>query len=424
MSKLLKNSSIYLTSTLLNSIIPFALMPILTRYLTQDEYGQIAMFQTLIVAMSALVGFSVHGAASRKYYDNDITTSTLKKFNGACFQILMFSSSFVLLVTYFTEDLLAKYLNIPKEWIIFSVVIASTGFIVQIRLGQWQIRNSAKKFGFFQVCQSLFNMLLSLLFVVVFIRGAEGRIEAQLIISLLFSFLAIYLLHKDRLINFCQWSPKLINEALSFGIPLIPHVVGGFLLVFLDRFIINQELGVSDVAVYMVAVQLSSALNIIFQSFNKAYAPWLFEQLKINDIKQKINIVKMTYIYFAVVLILGALSFIIGPFVVILIAGEKYRASGSIIGWLCLGQIFNGMYLMVTNYIFYSKKTARLSMVTIFSGTVNALLLMLLIQPLGLLGASIAFTVSSFLMFLFTWAVSIKCHAMPWFSSSILNKAR
>ncbi|MGJ3660750.1 oligosaccharide flippase family protein, partial [Shigella boydii] len=43
-----KNSSIYLISNIFNALIPFILLPILTRNLTPYEYGQIAMFQTLV----------------------------------------------------------------------------------------------------------------------------------------------------------------------------------------------------------------------------------------------------------------------------------------------------------------------------------------------------------------------------------------
>ncbi|EIQ9127591.1 polysaccharide biosynthesis protein, partial [Escherichia coli] len=45
---LLKISSIYLFSNILNALIPFLLLPILTHNLTPNEYGQVAMFQTLI----------------------------------------------------------------------------------------------------------------------------------------------------------------------------------------------------------------------------------------------------------------------------------------------------------------------------------------------------------------------------------------
>lgn len=54
----------YLVSNILNAIIPFALLPVLTRYLSPEEYGEVAMFQTLLGAMTAFVGLSMAGAAA------------------------------------------------------------------------------------------------------------------------------------------------------------------------------------------------------------------------------------------------------------------------------------------------------------------------------------------------------------------------
>ena len=65
---LLKISSIYLFSNILNALIPFLLLPILTHNLTPNEYGQVAMFQTLISGVAALTGLNTIGAANRKYF--------------------------------------------------------------------------------------------------------------------------------------------------------------------------------------------------------------------------------------------------------------------------------------------------------------------------------------------------------------------
>jgi O-antigen/teichoic acid export membrane protein len=86
-----------------------------------------------------------------------------------------------------------------------------------------------------------------------------------------------------------------------------------------------------------------------------------------------------------------------------------------------LGQAFSGMYLMVTNYIFYSKKTGLLSLVTISSGLLNVVFLVVLIKLLGITGAAMAFTLAMALRFLLTWWVAQKRHPMPWFNSSIIS---
>src|SRR5690606_12715972 len=127
---------------------------------------------------------------------------------------------------------------------------------------------------------------------------------------------------------------------------------------------------------------------LIFDAVNKAYIPWLYERLQRDQMAEKRQIVRYTYIYFGICLVLAGLGFVCGPFFIRLLAGEQYAAAGEVIGWLVLGQSLSGMYLMVTNYIFFSKRTAMLSLATITSGLLNVGLLLLLIEPLGLLGAA------------------------------------
>lgn len=62
---LAKNTLIYLLSNITYAAIPFFLIPILTRYLSPYEYGQITMFQMLVTAFSAFVGINTVGAATR-----------------------------------------------------------------------------------------------------------------------------------------------------------------------------------------------------------------------------------------------------------------------------------------------------------------------------------------------------------------------
>src|SRR5690606_34839927 len=66
---LASGASIYLLSNILNAALPFALLPILTRYLGPAQYGEVAMFQTFLATLAAFTGLSVQGAAARKYYD-------------------------------------------------------------------------------------------------------------------------------------------------------------------------------------------------------------------------------------------------------------------------------------------------------------------------------------------------------------------
>jgi O-antigen/teichoic acid export membrane protein len=414
---LASGAMVYLASNILNASIPFLLLPILTRYLEPAEYGQVAMFQVLISALTAFVGLNGVGAANRKYYDAD-AREEMPLYVGACLQILAISFLVVGAILFVLREWLSEALGISTVWIVLAAVASAASFIVRLRLGQWQVRKEPIKYGALQISLSFFNAVLSLFLVVLLTFGPEGRMLGQTIAPVALSLVALALLAKDGLLKL-SIRTDLIKDALHFGVPLIPHVGGAFLLSTVDRFVINKHLGLDSAGVYMVAVQLTMTMSLVFDAINKAYVPWLFERLSRNKSAEKKQIVKWTYGYFVAVLLVAGIAFLIGPYFVVLIAGEKYAKAGSVIGILALGQAFQGMYLMVTNYIFYAKKTARLSLVTITSGLLNVAFLMMLIPVLGLQGAAVAFAVSMALRFLGTWWLSQKSHHMPWFSFSI-----
>ncbi len=408
-----QSATIYVFSTLIKSSMPFLLLPILTRYLSQEEYGQIAMFQTLVIGLSCLIGFSVHNAANRKYFDNIKDKECLKKFNGACIQILMISMFLILILSPLYINKLSLLLSIRNNWIYLAIIVSVFTFVIQMRLGQWQIRDEPLKFGFLQIIQSFISVCLTLILVIMFVRGEQGRIESQVIVASIFFLISMYTLFKDDLIALKRIYWAQIKEALKFGIPLIPHVMGGFIVICFDRVVINNKLGLEATGIYMVAVQLSAGLGILYSAFHKAYIPWLFKHLKQKNSNHEI--VKLTYVHFFVSFTIILLSFLIGPSLVVFIAGEKYKSAGEIIGWLCLGQCFNGMFYMFSGYILYSKKTKYLSQISVFSGSMNLILIYPFINQFGIKGAALAYAISSMISFFLSWYRANRMYPMPWY---------
>jgi len=261
-SSLISDSAVYLASNLLNAAIPFLLLPVLTRYLNLAEYGQVAMFMTLIAALGAITGLNTNGSAGRKYYDHGLSGNEFALFIGSCLWILVVSSLLVFLVLWAFQGRFAHWLALPPHWVLWAVAASTAGFIIQLRLGQWQVRKQARSYGILQVGQSLMNMLLSLLLVVGLSLGGEGRMMGLLATSLAFAALGLYLLARDGL-SAIAWRSAYVKEALAFGVPLVLHVAGLFLLSVTDRIVVTTELGVAQTGLYHVAAQLAGALGIL-----------------------------------------------------------------------------------------------------------------------------------------------------------------
>ncbi len=414
-SSLIRGSATYLLSNVLSAAAPFLLMPVLARYLHPEEYGRIAMFQVAQAIFATVIGLSVIGSVGRKYYDANLSREEFKYFIGSCFFILTATTMAALAVLIGFDDAFVTMSGMEGSWLIAAALCAALGVIQQMLMTLWQVQKRSSHYAAMQIGGSVCLVALSLFFVIALAKGAEGRVIAQVISSLVVAVLALGFLHKDRLLGFA-WRPAYIREALNFGSPLIPHSIGILLFGFFDRIVINDQLGLAEAGAYTVAVQVVSVFGLVTFAINNAYVPWLFERLQRDDSQEKQEIVKWTYWYFVIALGLAGGVFVVGPFAIKLFAGERYGDAGSAVGWLALTQAFAGMYLMVTNYVFYSKKTGLVSLVTISCGALNAVLLFALTSRFGLAGAGMAGAMAMAARFLLTWRVAQMRHPMPWFN--------
>jgi O-antigen/teichoic acid export membrane protein len=242
----------------------------------------------------------------------------------------------------------------------------------------------------------------------------QGRIQGAVIANIIFFVIGIYILIKKN------WIKKGVNKifikkALSFSLPLVPHALGGWTISITDRVLITNLAGLDSTGVYVVGAQIGMLILIIQDAFNRAWVPWLFERLKKNDHQQKITIVKITYFYNAVLIILALLIAIISPWLLSFLVGKNFITATDYILWIAIGYAFNGMYKMVANYIFYAKKTHILAWLTFFTAISNIIISYLLIIKNGPVGAAQGTMFAFFMTFLLTWILSAKVYDMPWF---------
>lgn len=411
-SKLFGNAAIYLVANILNAGIPFLLLPILTRVLTPTDYGTVAMFGIVLSVLGAFTGLSVHGAIGVRYFQ--LEKEELAEYVGTCIGILVISTSVLFLLIALYGSWLAEISGVPSDWLLVAVVLSGFQFLGNIRLSLWQVSGAAKKYGVFQITQSLFNAAVSLILILAVGMAWEGRVLGQSAAVMLFGVVALWWLFRDDMLRFPNEWRVHSRDALKFGVPLIPHVIGGLLIVAADRFIIVKLLDVAQAGIYMVALQVGQALGLMTESFNKAYAPWLMKNLSKPTKALLVTIVRGTYCYFVLVFVAAAAFGFLAPMFLDFLVGESFRAAGDIVIYIALGFAFGGCYYMVTNYVFFESKTTVLALITFVSGIVNIPLIFVLVGHNGIVGAGQAFMLTQALSFFGTWWLAHRLHPMPW----------
>lgn len=408
---LFKTATIYAGTNILNSAIPFLLLPILTRYLLAEDYGIVSMFGVLVSVLSSLVGVNTHGAIARTYYDK--TKEELKDYISSTLMILLFSVSFISIIFLIGGQYIATLVSLPTIMLWVALIIALAQFISRVMQVLWQVQKQAIQYGIFNFSNSTSNVLLSILFVVGLGLSWQGRIYAQLIAGVVSLTVAVFFLVKN------QWIGKKVyrvdfSDALMFGAPLIPHTIGAIVITMVDRFFITNYSGIAETGIYTVGYQIGTIINILALSFNLAYAPWLYEKLKLNSFKIKKQIVKFTYVYFVVIIIFALGLTVASNLFLSYFVGDQFSNSSIYVGWIALGYAFHGMYFMVVNYIFYAKKTKYIGIVMTILASLNIMLNFFLVPNFGALGAAYATTLVYLLEFVVMWIIASKIYPMPW----------
>jgi len=383
----------------------------MTRYLTPADYGIVATFGVLSGVIILLVNPSMHTAVVMNFFK--LNKEELKEYIGNIFFILF--SSFILIygISYIFKSPIYLFTKISEKWISYIVIIALFQSFFNINIGLWQVEQKSLPYGLFQTSRTILNVSLSLIFVVLLGWGWEGRLYGTIITSIIFGLLSIFIIFKRSYIKL-SFNKKYIKDALFFGIPLIPHNLGGLIMTGIDRIFINSMVNIAATGVYSVGYQVGMIIGLLASSFNLAYSPFLFEKLKENNYSTKLKIVKFTYLYDIGIIFLALILSFIAPYLLKIFVSKNFYFAYRYVLWIALGYAFAGMNYMVINYIFYVKKTYILAWITFFSAVVNVILNYFLIKLNGALGAAQATTITYFVKFILTWVLSAKIYKMPW----------
>nr|CAD6596188.1 polysaccharide biosynthesis protein CpsL [Rhizobium sp. TCK] len=416
---ILRSVFLFTVTNALAAAMPLLLLPVLTRILTPADYGIVAMFSIVITAFGSLTGLSVHGAVGMRYFDRD--EYDFPRYVGNSLLILAITSVTLLALVAVFHEPLEQLTKLPRMWLMIAVGVAAVQFVLLIRLAIFQSAKNAGYFATFRVGQALVDATVTMVLVLAFALAWEGRLIGMSAGILLLGFAAAVSLVVNGYFKLLPSKAYILN-ALQFGLPLIPHVLGGMLLATVDRVLIANLLGVAETGIYMVAVQIGLSVYLLADACNRAISPWQLEALKRNDTAVDERIVRYGSLYF-VALIAIALS--VGgaaPWILPALVGPAFAESTSLIWLIALGQAFGGMYFFISNIIFYRSKTLALSAITISCGLVNAGLSFVLLPMVGLVGAALAYLVAQFLVFSSAFILSQRLRPLPWGAALTVRK--
>lgn len=402
MTKLLsKNIIIYGGTNALKSLVPLLMLPILTAYLSVKDFGILSLVETTILFITPFILLNINAAINVEYFK--LEHSKLRLYITNALFISFISFSLFLVIFYIFNDLLSNLLNINKNLIVLIVVFSFLRVTSTVVLGLHQVRQEAKQFALYTLFQTLIDFTLSYLFVVLFKFGYIGRLEGTYLSFFIVSIAGLYTLYKMDYLS--KVSFTYTKDILNFGIPLIPHAISGTVMAMSDRYFISYFVGNSEVGLYTIAYQISALMLLVGLSVNQAWSPMLFKLLKEKNIVQ---IYKYTFYLFLLFIISAISIYFFKDILFYIFVDEKFYNAKEYFGYLLLGFLFQSLYFLVTNILFFEKRTKLLASMTFLGAILNLILNYFFIIEFGTIGVAYATVITWLLYFLLILWVNIK----------------
>lgn len=262
--KLAKNTFILAIGTFLPKLSAFITLPILTAYLTKEEYGIYDLVTVLVSLVLPAVTLQIQTAAFRFLIDVRQEECRVKAIVTNIFAFIIPISLAALLILNF-------FLPGSTE---VRLLICAYFFADILVNGARQVSRGLEKnldFSISAIISSLGKMIFAVIFVWYLRIGLTGAIIA-LGLSSMFSLTVLVIRAKlYRYIDLSLISRSEIRNLISYSWPMVPNAMSMWVMRVSDRFVVTMFMGLEANAVYSVANKIPSLLTLAQSTFTMAW---------------------------------------------------------------------------------------------------------------------------------------------------------
>lgn len=381
----IENFFVYGVGNVLTRVVPFLMLPFLTRLITDPAvFGVFDIYIIIIRFATPLAIFGCCDAMFRLFFD-DADPLFPKQICSSSLAIVTTTSLSALAIS---MALWASGFSFGRgyRWLIpiAGVVIASQA-VQSILAAPTRMQNQRRRIILISLSAPLIYYLIAMILAC---KGMplEGLVYGNLLSGLV--VLAIYSLLNHSFFSLSAVRGEQIRELLKIGIPLTPAFFIYWIFTSCDRFMIGHMIGLEAVGLYGVGARLSSISQGIYMAFAGGWQYFAFSTMKDEDHTQL-----MSRVFEVLGVISVASLFLLLPFVskiFRIMVAEQYREASVVFPYLYISPLLLMLYQIVGNQFLVIKRAYLSTVILTFGGVSNILLNWLFIPRFGIEGAALA----------------------------------
>lgn len=393
--RLATTGAAYTAASILSKVIAVALLPLYTRHLSPADYGAAEVMFAAVVAVSIVVRFGLVEAVLRFYYkqDEDPDRVVASTFAG----LFWLSTLGALLALPFAGPISEALLDpdAPRELSSATEItrIAIGGLWVltmfEFLLTLFRLEERARAFFVTTMLSVVATIAVTVVLVVGLDEGARGLLLGSYATGAAF-VLGLIAIHWRRLS--LRFDPPLLRRLFRFGLPTMPAEVSLYLLNFVDRIIIVRSIGLAEAGLYSLAVKFAQAVNVLVRGFQLAWPPLAYSIR--DDGEARRTYATVVTLFLAGCAFVVAAMWLFARWIVRALAAPKFFESYEAIGLVSVAVTLYALYMVMVVILGRTGRTEFNFPAALGALSANVVLNLILVPPLGIVGAGIALVAS------------------------------
>ena len=392
----LENFFIYGFTGVLGKAIPFILLPLITRLITDPAvFGKLELYRLMVSFGTPIAVIGMCDATFRFFFDEN-SDEYRKRICSSSLTIVIVAGVLVVLSGLLTAPVLARFVfrDSGSEVLVFLALgVIFLSALKSIIAAPTRMQNRRKVYMAMHLLVPVTSYAVSI--PVILMGMPLGGLISGSAFSVLFSLIVFWFLNRTwfewRLVDLAK-----IKELLRFGIPIAPTFFIYWIFNACDRLMISHMVGQEALGIYGIGARVAGVSALIYMAFSGGWQYFAFSTMKDTD---HVDLMSRTFEILGVLSFVSTLLFL--PVVRLfypLIVGSVYQGGVSVTPFLFLSPLLLMLSQILGTQMQIIKRPGLSTMVRIISALLNVALNFYLIPFWGIIGAAIATLSSYFLM--------------------------
>ena len=380
-ANILKNGVLFTAAPFLPKIINVFLLPIMTMYLTDVDFGIAGTISAYTQSIGAFATLGLQVVLMNSFFKTPL------EYKDTCRQIYGFLKFWMVIYALIQATIL--FFFIPEEavenkwWIIILSQFSTVFFGPTGTIGNAYYIYNKKSVPVVwrSVTASVLTILIDFVLIVYLRWGYMGWYVGTFAGTFFTNASYWYVVrYKINIKPQYKFSWVVIKHALSVSVPTIPHYYTNYLLEGSGRMVMDQyHIPQGTIGQVSISQQIGDVFQAGITGFNNAISPYQMDALRDKN-SRRINLLAtiFTSSIFAATFMLAIWSKEIFR---ILLSNESLQSAYPYFILYIMALGYRPLYMNVSNYYFFYERTKQLLLITFLSGCI-AILLYIAFMPL------------------------------------------